>query len=220
MRFFRRRKSQLSLRDSWFGEMSLDRWPPDDIPESTEPWQSFVTARNQLKADDTAAATATYKTILTMPNLESRHYLQAWYFLRGIGVQPEEAEAKILYGVIVEIPFGANRAILAAYADHTARYFTQLGDLIIWDTPQPDISALIDDLLEASGSVVRQIGPWEGSPPPPGRGELRLNFLTPSGLHFGAGNMALAEDPLAKPVIQAAEKIMETLHLKVKPPHK
>lgn len=236
MQFFRRKKPQPQgpqkpqqsqtpqkpapppVRDTWFGDMPLDKWPADDAPASAEPWRSFVAARDQLKAGDTAAATATYQAILVMPNLESRHYLQAWHFLRGIGVQPGETEAKTLYGVIVEVPFGASRDILAAYSDHTARYFTMLGDLIIWDTPQPDISALIDDLLKAGESVVRQIGPWEGDPlPPPGRGELRLNFLTPGGLHFGAGDMALAEDSMAKPVMEATERLMEALYLKVKP---
>ena len=42
--------------------------------------------------------------------------------------------------------------------------------------------------------------------------EARINFLAPSGLHFGQGKFAaLARDPLAAPAMSAAAVLMQTL---------
>jgi hypothetical protein len=37
---------------------------------------------------DTKDAVAALAAVTVMPGLESRHYLQAWHFLRGLGQQP------------------------------------------------------------------------------------------------------------------------------------
>jgi hypothetical protein len=154
-----------------------------------------------------------------MRGLESRHYLQAWHFLRELGVQANADEAKRVYGVVVEVALESGLDIVAAYADGAARYFNYSGAAVIWERPDDSLAQSIEALLEAGRVVAAQIGPWEGqrpaAPEPPG--QVRISMLTPSGLHFGQGPFeTLAADPLGGPVISSATKLMMELIGKTK----
>src|SRR4051812_36577278 len=86
----------ISIRDTLFGDLPLEQWPADASRASGEPWASFVAARDALaggRADDAIAA---WTQITEMPDLESRHYLQAWHFLRAQGQRPDGSLAKQL----------------------------------------------------------------------------------------------------------------------------
>lgn len=149
-----------------------------------------------------------------MPDLESRHYLQAWHFLRSLGFDPPPAEAKKLFGVVVEVAMKEGLDILAAYADQTARYFNYSGAAVIWERPEGSLDTSVDGLLQAGSVLVEVIGPLESPRPasPPPKGHARINLLVPSGLHMGQGPYeALARDPLGGPVIAAAVELMNAL---------
>jgi len=210
-----RQSSQPStIRDTLFGDVPIAEWPGSSLPElHDEPWLSFIQANEQLQAGNKEAAQQTLMRILSMPELESRHYLQAWNFLRTIGKQPDAPEAKRIYGVVVEVAMPEGLDIVAAYVDHTARYFNYSGAAVVWERPDDSLDETIDSLLEAGRIVAEQIGPWEGErPPAPLQGQVRINLLVPSGLHFGEGPFeSLAVDPLGGPVIGAATQLMQAL---------
>jgi hypothetical protein len=94
---------QFSARDFLFGDMPFTQWPNSSAKQEHEPWQSFVEARGQFNAGNRTEAVSVLRQILLIPNLESRHYLQAWHFLRQLGETPSNEEAKRLYGVVVEV---------------------------------------------------------------------------------------------------------------------
>jgi hypothetical protein len=204
-----------AIRDALFGDMPFSEWPraAPTLPQEVEPWLSFVHAREQFDAGDEAAAKEALRRILKMPDLESRHYLQAWHFLRGMGEEPPTGEAKKIYGVVVEVPQEDGLDIVAAYLDHTARYFNYSGAAVIWERPDDSLDLTIDELLEAGRVVAEQIGPWQDErPPAPPAGQARINLLVPSGLHFGEGPFeALSSDPLGGPVILSATRLMMAL---------
>jgi hypothetical protein len=203
-----------AIRDMLFGDAPIAEWPSNSSTAShDEPWLSFIQANEQLKAGDQEAAQQTLVRILSMPDLESRHYLQAWTFLRAIGKHPDADEAKRIYGVVVEVAMPDGLDIVAAYADHTARYFNYSGAAVVWETPDDSLDEIIDSLLEAGRIVAEQIGPWEGErPPAPLQGQVRISLLVPSGLHFGEGPFeALARDHLGGPVVSAATQLMLAL---------
>ncbi len=205
------KQPNLGIRDTLFGDKPFSGWPKESDTAREKPWISFARSRETLQAGDQTAAIQILQSILTMPNLESRHYLQAWHFLREMGVQPDEDVAKKLYGVVVEVAMGNGHDILAAYADYTARYFNYTRAAVIWEAPDTSLNGKIDALFRVSETVVQQIGPWEGArPSAPPKGQLRLNFLTPNGLHFGQG-AALASDPMGEPVLSAATHLMQSL---------
>ncbi len=207
-------KQRPEVRDTLFGDMPLSEWPRESsTPAQDEPWLSFVKARQHIEIGDQSKGEEILRLILSMKDLESRHYLQAWHFLREIGEQPAAGEAKKLYGVVVEVALESGLDIVAAYADKAARYFNYSGAAVIWERPDDSLNQAVEALLEAGRVVAAQIGPWEGRrPPAPETGQVRISMLTPSGLHFGQGPLEiLAADPMGGPVISSAMQLMHGL---------
>ncbi|HKY27110.1 MAG TPA: hypothetical protein VJM12_04110 [Pyrinomonadaceae bacterium] len=191
----------------------MSAWPSSVSNDLREPWTSFVKAREHAGAGDRASSTNVLRQILKMPNLESRHYLQAWHFLKQMGQQPADGEGKRLYGVVVEVGTENGLDILAAYVDGTARYFNYTGAAIIWERPDRSLDTTIETLLVLGQRVANEIGPWDGDrPAAPASGDVRINLLVPSGLHFGQGRFEqLASDGMGGPLIAAATELMRAL---------
>ena len=201
------------IRETLFGDMPLEQWPPANSVSKDFPWSMFETAREQLTAGNQDAAIGCWRQITQQPNLEPRQYLQAWHFLRKNGQQPPPEIAKQVLGVVIEVGMPNGLDLLAAYPDYSARYYNYSGAGVVWEHPDESLNATINQLLTASKVIVDKIGPWEQSRPvPPPRDQARLNFLTPSGLHFGQAPMAaLAKDPMAGQVLQLATTLMQAL---------
>ncbi|HAV77402.1 MAG TPA: hypothetical protein DCX53_08615 [Anaerolineae bacterium] len=202
----------VTIRDTLFGDLPASEWPRDDTANA-EPWSSFVKARQLLEKGDKSSAVKMYQTITDMTGLEPRHYLQAWHFLRQLGVNPPADKAKIVYGMVVEVGMPKGADIVAAYTNFTARYLNFTGAGEIWERPDQSLDDKIKALLDAGENVVKKIGPWEEArPPAPTNGNVRLNMLTPSGLHFGYGSFqTLSNEPMGKAIIDPATELMVAL---------
>lgn len=202
-----------AIRDTLFGDMPLAEWASHATDESSEPWISFKRVHDSIESGDTRSAREVLQQILQMSDLESRHYLQAFHFLREMGVHPLQRHGKLVLGVVVEVGMKGGTDLVAAYADHSARYYSYHGAAIVWERPNDSLDAIVDDLLLKGGIVVAQIGPWEKARrAAPAEGDARINFLTPSGLHFGEASMdGLAKDTLGGPVLAAAFGLMQSL---------
>jgi hypothetical protein len=144
---------------------------------------------------------------------EPRYRLQAWMFLRQHAVTPPEAVAKQVLGVVIEVRVPGGLDLVAAYSDHCARYYNFSGSGVVWERADARLDALIDRLLAVSSVLVSMIGPWEGERPGAlANGQVRLNFLTPSGLHYGEDpHEALAADPMGGSVLAVATELMIAL---------
>lgn len=177
--------TSLKMRDTLFGDMPLEKWARQ---ADAEPWTSFVRAREALAAGDRETGAALLLGVTRMPGLESRQCLQAWHALRGLGVTPQAQVAKSILGVVVEVALADGLDLLAAYADHSARYWNHAGSGVVWDAPDAEMDPWIE------------------------RGDVRLNLLTPAGLCFGEGPFdALAKDAMGGPLIAAATELMRQL---------
>ena len=212
-KLFKKKQPQPEIRDVLFGDLPITEWPSESASSDTEPWVSFAQARHHLNSGQKQEAVDLLQKILVMPGLESRHYLQAWHFLREFGIHPDVSVAKELLGVIVEVSLQDGLDIVAAYTDGTARYFNQSGAAVIWEAPDDSLHQQIKSVLEAGKVVVDQIGPWEESrPAAPPKGQARISMLTPSGLHFVQAPFdALATDQLGGAVIASATQLMQSL---------
>ena len=212
---FKRKKKASSnhsaIRDTLFGDMPLSAWTGNHSKD--QPWVSFQEAEKHLESGNPQMAAQLLRQIIEMSNLESRHYLQAWHFLRSLDVNPPEETAKQIYGVVVEVTMPQGVDIVAAYADRTARYFNFGGAAIIWEHPDDSLDEDIQQLLDAGQAIIHNIGPWENERPGvPAQGQARVNMLTPSGLHFGQAPLnALANDAMGGPIIKAALDLMQAL---------
>jgi len=199
------------IRDTLFGDQSLAVWASH--AESGEPWLSFSRVKNASDSGDRQSSVEILKQIQQTPDLESRHYLQAWHFLRQQGEQPSQKEGKTVLGIVVEVSLPKGLDLVAAYRDHHARYYNFSGSGVVWERPNDSLDTQIDELLLEGAQLVTAIGPWDKArPPAPAAGQARINILTPSGLHFGQGPInALAKDQKGGKLFQLAFDLMRQL---------
>ena len=207
-------QSTLNVRETLFGDVPLGRWAPFSTQAAaSEPWSSFERVTQFPEGGDTQSAKTVLLAILEILGIESCHYLQAYHFLRNLGVPPVQDIAKNVFGVVVEVGMKNGPDLVVGYADHHARYYNYSGAAVIWDRPDGSLDEPIDELLRVGSVVAQVIGPWqETRRPAPSEGRARVNLLTPSGLHFGEGPLeTLAKDKLAGPVIASAFRLMQEL---------
>jgi hypothetical protein len=124
----------------------------------------------------------------------------------------EPVPAKVLLGVIVEVPLAGGLDVLAAFSEGGVRYVNQTGKLAVFEGVAA-LQPLVQRLFAASEPVVARIGPWEQSRrSPPKAGNVRLTFLVSDGLYFGEGAMsAMQREAMAGPVIQRATELLQTV---------
>jgi hypothetical protein len=191
-----------SDRPALFGDMPLELWPKED-GNPDRPWSDFIAARANLQAGNVNDAIGWWQHIIATPNLESRHYVQAWKFLRAHGVNPPPEQARQILGVVMEMGMSGALEILSVYADYRARYYNQVKLATIWERPDTSLDKLIGDLFNAALVPMARMGPFTGPlPPPPGSNVGRINILTPAGLLFAqAPILTLEADPTCRPLM-------------------
>jgi hypothetical protein len=203
-------ESNPHIRDTLFGDVPFEHWASS---ETGEPWVSFKAAKEARARGDGDACVQILKDIVSREGLESRQYLQGWHFLKQFGVQPPPEKAKELLGIVVEVGMERGLDLLAAYPDFRARYYNFSGAAVIWERPDSSLDAPVQKLLDSATPVISKIGLWtQARPAEPRKGCIRINMLTPSGLHFGEGMFqALASDPLGGPMVTAATQLMQAM---------
>jgi hypothetical protein len=202
------------IRNTLFGDVPLSELvKAHPKVQLTEPWASFHRARDLRDAGDMAGAREAVRRIVTMPDLETRVFLQAWHTLREVGDTSLPERPKEVLGVVVEVGMPKGLDIVAAYRDHRARYFNYGGAGVLWERRDDSLDGLIDELLAAGTVVAQVIGPWtQARPPEPKNGNARINLLTPSGIHLGQGPVeALTQDAMGGPILSAAFGLMKRL---------
>ncbi len=205
------------LRETFFGDFSLESLCNEVTGAGEGHVAHFVAAKNALAAGDQSTAIEHLQKVTEMPGLESRIYLAAWYNLDLLGVAPPPNTGQKVLGVVLEIWMDKGLDVLAAYEDGSARYVNFTGAAVIWDAPGTDaiIEQKLRHLLAVGQEVAPRIGPWDGKckrPAPPEYGQIRLNMLTPIGIHFGQGPyQALSADPMGAALINAGAALMQAL---------
>lgn len=200
------------LRSTLFGLVPMDAWPVGD-DEIGEPWDGFVRARKHLEAGDQDLAIREWSRIalaIDVAGGESRHVLQAWQFLRSVGIVPDASIAGQVLGVVVEVTVDQAHDVLATYADGSVRYLNHAGGATILDDVPPAAVVLAANVLAAGQALADQIGPWtEPQLPDLPVGSMRLTMLTRGGPHFGQGpDDVLGADPMAGPLLVAATELL------------
>lgn len=202
------------LRETLFGDLPLQAYPPPWVKAlSHRPWRTFVQARVAADAGRKSDAISLWQEVLSMQDIESLHYVQAWHFLRSHGVQPDPSIAKDLLGVVLEVPMEGGLDVLAAYADHHAAYLNFNGSGTLWLRPDHSLDPLIDSVLLEGAQIIQRIGAWkEPRRPAPALGDIRINLISPAGLHFGEGPLNLATDnPMTRPIWGASTALLQAI---------
>lgn len=203
-----------ALADTFFGDLPFSQWPGESVQQPyPEPWKTFAEARAEFERGRKKEGVALLQRITQMPDLESRHYLQAYYFLRSNGIQPPAEHAKYVLGVVVEVHLDKGMEYVACYRDYRARYINYTGSAVIWEHPDNRLDPLIDAVLQAGQNAANKSGPMEGARPgPPPVNNVRLNMLTPGGQQYGQGSFDwLGKDAIGGPLLSAATYLMQAL---------
>jgi hypothetical protein len=169
--------------------------------QSPVPWQATLFSD---PADHSALP-----ALASQGSQEGRVRYLAYARLRELG---QSVPAKILLGVIVEVPLAGGLDVLAAFSEGGVRYVNQTGKLAVFEGVA-SLQPFVQRLFAASEPVVARIGPWEQPRrAPPKAGAVRLTFLVSHGLYFGEGSMAtMQREAMAGPVIQRATELLQTV---------
>jgi hypothetical protein len=202
--------------DTLFGDLPLAEWAGQGEKLDQAPWPAFREAAAFQAAGQQAPACRLLRDLTTRPDLESRHRLQAWSGLRELNCPEARDSEKTLLGVLIEASadgMDEGHDILAVYADKSALYLDHTGAVTTSARAEGALDEEIAAVLDAAAKILPQIGPWQGQRlPPPIRGNVRLDFLTPIGLCFGEGPFAaIARDPVAEPLVKAGAVLVKRL---------
>ena len=201
-----------SVRDTLMGDLPAGQWPSGNV--DGHPWSRFVEARDQVIKQNVQEALNILHKITATPGLESRHYLQAWHFLHRLGVNPPAEAARKVYGVVIDVHLENGLELVAAYADHSARYINYSGGGVIWEAPDASLNAQIDALLQACTVAAAQIPPLDNIHPNPPKDvdAVQICILTPSGIHHGYGTWdGWAKNELGGPIVASATSLMKSM---------
>lgn len=203
-------ESKEALRNVLFGNLPAEQWLGD---KKGMPWSLFWEAYHQdVNKKDKEAAVKAYKKIVDMPGLETRHYLQAWYFLRKLGVNPPPEIARNVYGMVVDVFLKTGSEVVACYADHRARYINYQGRGIYWEAPDSSLNEKMDALLKAGVGPAQNKAFDENLAPPKEIDAVQISILTPSGIPFGMGTFeGWSKDPMGGPIVLAAGELLNGL---------
>ncbi len=171
---------QRTPRDLLLGDLTPNEWLGNGSTEI--PWSFFAEAFDQFMVKgNLKSAVKTYKKILETPGLETRHYLQAWHFLRKLGTNPPSDIANNVYGMVVDVVIESGVETVAGYADHHARYFHSSGGATIWEAPNDSLNEVIDALLKTGEAPAKSLKPLDKHPLAPGNlNQVQICVLTPA----------------------------------------
>jgi len=202
--------------DTLFGDLPLAEWARQGERLDAAPWPAFREAAAFQAGGQQAQACRLLRSLTNAPQLESRHALQAWSGLRELNCPEARTADKALLGVLIEASTEGvvqGHDILAVYADRSALYLDHTGAVTTSAGADGTLDEEIAAVLDAAAAILPQVGPWEGKRlPPPNKGNVRLDFLTPIGLCFGEGPFAaIAKDPIAEPLVKAGAVLVQRL---------
>jgi hypothetical protein len=200
-----------SLRPLLFGDRSLEQWPPPEMIADAEPWASFVRARELERTGRRDEAIDVWRQIASESEIESRHILQAWHFLRAAGLTPPSDTATTVLGAVAEVAMRDGHDLLVAYRDGTVRYLNWSGKVAVVDgTDAQALDSIVTAWLDVAGSLATVVGVWdEAQLPTLPPGHSRIMMLTPAGPRFGQGpDDLLRQDAPAAAFLEAATRVL------------
>ena len=205
----------LAIRETLYSNASLEP-VISRIKEDSKtifPWSNFVEANQAMKKNDKAKAINLLKQVVDANGLDTRIYLQAWHTLVSLGELPPESTRGQIQGAVIENHMDHGLDIVAAYGDHSARYWNYSGTGIIWDARDPKIDEVIDILLNVGQEIMKRVGIGQRDilPIPP-KGNIRIFLMAYDGSCFGEDLYErLSQDDMGKYAIKMAYGLMMEL---------
>lgn len=199
------------LRPLLYGDQPLNGWPRLGEAAHEEPWASFVRARQLLQGGNKQAAVAIWSNIAGQHDLESRHILQAWHFLRAEGVGPAGEDSSAVLAAVAEVSVDSGHDLLVAYRDGGVRYLNRSGKVaVVEGDGGPALRDATSQWLAVADQLASAVGVWEEPQLPPLPSDhSRIMMLTPAGPRFGQGpDTLLRQGDAAAAFLSAATTLL------------
>ena len=148
---------------------------------SPGPFQTIANADELANAGRKEEAKSRLRSILDLPNLETRIQLWVWSALRELGERPDPQSGKEVLGVVVEVPMRGAYDTLAAYQDGSARYLNFSGAAIFWDARDATIKSLCQRLFGSTIPESPRAVPRQDTMLP--KAGTQVTLLTRSGMY-------------------------------------
>jgi hypothetical protein len=171
------------------------------------PFQTIADASRLVDAGKRAEAVTNLRSVLELPQLETRVQLWVWSALRELSEKPDTKAAFEVLGVILEMSSGDGYDTLAAYADGSARYLNFSGKAIFWDAQDPAIKSLGKTFVDSTIPVSNRAKP-RTTLSLPKRG-AQITLLTRSGLYVIAEPPDSVVGPAAALMIELMKRAKE-----------
>ncbi len=144
-------------------------------------FQTIADASKLVEAGKKEEGIARLRSVLDLPQLETRIQLWAWSALRELGEKPDPKFAFEVLGVIIEMPSGDGYDTLAAYVDGSARYLNFSGKAIFWDAQDALIKSLCQAFVDSTIPASNRAKPRTSLSLP--KRDAQVTMLTRSGLY-------------------------------------
>ena len=145
------------------------------------PFQTFADAVQLAMAGNKEQAKSRLRSILSVPNLETRIQLWVWSALRELGEQPDPKSGTEVLGAILEVPIQGGYDTLAGYQDGSARYLNFSGNAIFSDPPDDSIKSLCERLISTTVRDSARVAPRPDTTLP--KSGTQVTILTRSGMY-------------------------------------
>jgi hypothetical protein len=148
---------------------------------SPGPFHTIANANELANAGRKEEAKSRLRSVLDLPNLETRIQLWVWSALRELGQRPDPQSGKEVLGVVVEVPMRGAYDTLAAYQDGSARYLNFSGAAIFWDARDATIKSLCQRLIGSTIPEGPRAVPRQNAMLP--KSGTQVTLLTRSGMY-------------------------------------
>lgn len=174
-----------------------------------------LVARCRIAAGYAKSARSATDRMLALAKLDARQTHAAWILRRELGVHPGKEESDRVLGVIVEIGQETGLAMIAGFADGTAKAVVGTGSGVAFDRGD---EILVENaakrLVDAVLPCVHRMRP-QREHPLPRRGRARFVALTPGGTRVADLDVdAIAESPLADAFVAQSELLAALMQMR------
>jgi len=170
------------IRQMLFASQSLkDQVKQMHLDGSPGAFQTIADASKLVEVGKKEEAISRLRSVLDLPQIETRIQLWAWSALRELGEEPDPKFAFEVLGVIIEMRSGGGYDTLAAYVDGSARYLNFSGRAIFWDAQDAAIKSLCQAFVDSTIPASNRAKPRTSVSLP--KRDAQVTMLTRSGLY-------------------------------------
>lgn len=152
-----------------------------------------------------------FQAITTQKDLAAKDY---FYTYQKLDLELKEGQEIYLYGMVIEIgkPQGGYD-LLTVYTNYCTDYIDYTGKAILWDRPDGNFDALIDDVLEAGKILLPNMPLWDDDYfQPVAKDYMRIHLLSSQGMYSAEATLSeMATSPLGEEIVQASDMLIRWL---------